>query len=75
MFLYMEGTGVTFDELLAASSDEIKRLPPRPTREGHEGALKARAIVQDAARSGSDARPRPGRRLRRGQPLALLPGL
>ena len=44
-FLEGEGTGLTFDQLLAASSDEIKQLPVIP-REAYEGALQARAGVQ-----------------------------
>lgn len=50
-FLEVEGTGVTFDELLAASSEEIQQLPPRPPREAYEGALKARAVVQQRVRA------------------------
>ncbi len=48
-FLEEAGAGVTFDQLLAASSDEIKQLPRIP-REAYEGALQVRAVVQARVR-------------------------
>ena len=49
-FLGDTGASVTFDELLAASSDEIRQLPRLP-REAYESALKTRAIVQERVRT------------------------
>jgi mandelamide amidase len=49
-FLEEAGTGVTFDQLLAASSDEIKQLPRIP-REAYEGALQTRAVVTERVRA------------------------
>jgi len=49
-FLEEAGAGVTFDQLLAASSDEIRQLPVIP-REAYEGALQARAVVQERVRA------------------------
>jgi mandelamide amidase len=50
-FLEAEGTGVTFEQLLAASSAEIKGMPPQPPRAAYEGALKTRAAVQQRVRA------------------------
>ncbi len=47
-FLETEGTGVSFQQLLAASSAEIKAMPPEPPRTAYEGALKARGLIQQA---------------------------
>ena len=49
-FLEAAGAGVTFDQLLAASSAEIKQLP-RPSREAYDGALRARTVVQERVRA------------------------
>jgi Asp-tRNA(Asn)/Glu-tRNA(Gln) amidotransferase A subunit family amidase len=49
-FLEEAGAGVSFDQLLAASSDEIKQLPRLP-REAYDSALQTRAVVQERVRA------------------------
>lgn len=45
-FLEETGAGVTFEALLAASSDQIQRLPRSVPRDAYEAALQARADLQ-----------------------------
>ena len=49
-FLEAEGTGVTFEQLIAAAGEDIRTIPPQPPRAAYEAALKGRAAVQSAVR-------------------------
>jgi len=45
-FLEETGAGVTFEALVAASSEQIRRLPRSVSRDAYETALQARATLQ-----------------------------
>ena len=49
-YLEAEGTGVTYEQLIAAAGEDIKAIPPQPPREVFEAALQGRAAVQSAVR-------------------------
>lgn len=49
-FLVAEGTGVTYEQLMAAAGEDIKAMAPQPPRAAYEAALQARAVFQDAVR-------------------------
>jgi mandelamide amidase len=50
-FLEAEGTGLTFDQLMAASSDELKAMPPAFPLDVYDSAVQARAGIQARVRA------------------------
>jgi mandelamide amidase len=50
-FLEAEGTGITYEQLIADAGEDIKAMAAQPPREAYEAALEARLELQAAVRS------------------------